>query len=188
MKFLFILIFLVLPLNAYTHGLTSASAKIELRPGNLVELKVQFNFIDLLNHQSKNFSLAVIAALSQEKFGLLYQEVRKLFKKKLIVKKGAKRLEINRRFPSQSQMFHLIKREFIELKFNKKQKNVPYTFSDRRFYQVFYFDFRIASAKDLKELSISFPKELGSVYMTFVQSSNREIHKGEFWSYSDKQK
>lgn len=172
---------MLVSMNAYTHGITSTTATIALRPANLVELQVQFNFIDLLNHKSNNYSLPLIASLSDDKFGLLYQEVIKLFNKELRITKGIEILEINARFPTQIQMFDLIKREFIEKRVMKNAKNIPYTFDERRFYQVVYFDFLINSAEDIQKLSITFPQPLGTVYVTLTQSSNQEVHKGAAW-------
>jgi len=80
-------------------------------------------------------------------------------------------------------MFDLIKREFIESRLIQGAKNIPYTFNERRFYQVFYFDFLISSPRDLQELSIAFPKELGTVYTTFTESTNQELHQGDIWTY-----
>ncbi len=82
--------------------------------------------------------------------------------------------------PAQEKMFSLIKTEFIESKINH---TTPYTYSDRRFYQVLNFDVRLSNIKDMAQLSIIFPKELGDVYVTYTQSNNQEIHPGETWQY-----
>lgn len=169
-----------LSINSYSHGISSATAKISARPAGVVEISVQFNFIDLLNHNSHEYSLAVIAALSDKEFGLLYKEVIKLFKNNLTIKKGTKTLPPNMRIPTQAQMFSLIKSEFINSKIIHKN---PYTFSDRRFYQVMNFDVRLTDKQDLAQLSIDFPKELGDVYVTYTESNNQEIHRGETWRY-----
>ncbi len=179
---LFLIVF-VAPCT-YAHGISTATAKIEMRPGNLIELKIQFNLIDLLNHNEKKYSLPLIASLSEEKFGLFYKEIVKLFKQNLIIKIADQPINSNARLPTQAQMFALLKREFIETKFSKNQQNIPYTFSDRRFYQVFYFDFRLKNPQDLEKLFIQFPQQLGTIYTTFTQSSNQEIHQGDSWKYS----
>ena len=113
---------------------------------------------------------------------LLYRAVIKLFDRDLIIQKGAKTLGINTQFPTQQQVFSLLKREFIESQFINDPKNRPYTFSDRRFYQVFYFDFLINSPQHIEDLSLSFPKELGGVYVTLTRSSNQEVTPGETWT------
>ena len=171
---------MTLSINSYSHGIKTATAKISARPAGVVEISVQFNFIDLLNHNSHDYSLPVIAALSEKEFGLLYKEVIKLFKHKLIIKNGSKTLPSNMRLPTQAQMFSLIKTEFIESKITHQK---PYTFSDRRFYQVMNFDVRLTNTQDLALLSVVFPKELGDVYVTYTQSNNQEIHRGEVWRY-----
>ncbi len=171
---------LALPMNSYSHGISTATAKISARPAGVVELRVQFDFIDLLNHNSHDYSLPVIASLSQKEFGLLYKEVIKLFKNKLKIKNGAATLQPNMRLPTQEQMFSLIKTEFIESKISHTK---PYTYSDRRFYQVLNFDVRLSNIKDMAQLSIIFPKELGEVYVTYTQSNNQEVHRGEAWNY-----
>ena len=79
-------------------------------------------------------------------------------------------------------MFDLLKRELIETKVVQGSKDNLYTFSDRRFYQVFYYDFRVSSADDLKQMSVKFPKELGAVYTTYTESINQEVHPGHTWS------
>ena len=179
---LFIFSVVVAP-STYAHGISTATAKIEMRPGNLIELKIQFNLIDLLNHNEKKYSLPLIASLSDEKFGLFYKEIVKLFKQNLIIKIADKPINSNARLPTQAQMFALLKREFIETKFSKNPQNIPYTFSDRRFYQIFYFDFKVENQQVLEKLLIQFPQQLGTIYTTFTQSSNQEIHQGDAWKY-----
>ena len=178
---------MVLCANTYSHGLTSTTAKIALRPGNLIELRVQFDFMGILNHRSHDYSLPVIASLPEDKFGLLYNEVIKLFKTKLTVKLGNDSLTdtitTNMRFPSQQQVMNVLKRQFIQSQFLQDKNNTPYTFSDRRFYQVFSFDFRLNALEDLKDLSITFPKPLGEVYVTYSESSNQAIHSGSDWRF-----
>lgn len=183
MKFLhpFLIALIFLSFNAYGHGITATSAEIQVRPSNLIELKLQFNWIDLLNYQSNQYTLPVVASLPKEKFTLLYNEVKKLFQKELVIKKGSTRLEMNMRFPSQEQVLKLLKREFVESQLQQTQTDIPYTFSDRRFYQIFYVDFLIDSHKDINALSISFPKPLGNIYTTLSYSSNQELHQGTVW-------
>ena len=183
MKLLIIAILMLLSTHSQSHGITSASAHIAVRPGHLIELQIQFNFIDLLNHKSNDYSLPIIAALSEQKFGLLYKAVITLFNQKLIIKKAGNTLSLNKRLPTQKQVFALIKRQFVESRFIKDKKNTPYTFSDRRFYQVFYFDFLLNAPTDLDQLSISFPQQLGTVYVTLTESSNQAIHQGDVWTH-----
>ena len=167
--------------NAFGHGLKSATANIEVRPNNLIELKVQFDLNKLLNHNSNQYSTMTLAALSEEKFAFLYNEIIKLFDNHLQVNNAGKSITINKRYPTQQQMFQVIKRQFIKSKFTAKQAAEPYTFSDRRYYQVFYFDFKLSAKEDLAALSISFPSELGNIYITFSESTNYEIHSGKMW-------
>ena len=175
---------MTLSVNSYSHGISSATATISARPAGVVELSVQFDFIDLLNHNSHNYSLPVIAALSEKEFGLLYKEVIKLFSNNLKIKKGPEALPPNMRFPTQEQMYSLIKTEFIESKItHTKPYTYTYTYSDRRFYQILNFDVRLSNPSDIAQLSIIFPKELGDVYVTYTQSSNQEVHRGGSWSY-----
>ena len=169
------------PLMALGHGVTSATAKLEVRPNNLVELKVQFDFIELLNHKAIKYSLPQIASLKPETFAVIYQEVIKLFNNQLTITHGDKFVTTNKRYPSNEQVLKLLKRELIEVNFSSPNKQAPYTFSDRRFYQQFYFDFRLNNAEDLSQLQVAFPKELGNVYVTVSQSTTRELHKGEMW-------
>lgn len=176
----FLISVMTLSVNSYSHGISSATATISARPAGVVELSVQFDFIDLLNHNSHNYSLPVIAALSEKEFGLLYKEVMKLFSNNLKIKKGSEALPPNMRFPTQEQMYSLIKTEFIESKITHTK---PYTYSDRRFYQILNFDVRLSNPSDIAQLSITFPKELGDVYVTYTQSTNQEVHRGGSWNY-----
>lgn len=182
--YLLFVFFVTFPFESYGHGISSATARVSLRPGSLIELQVQFNFIHLLNYKSHDYALPVIASLPEEKFGLLYDQVLKLFKEKLLIKMGPDALKMNMRFPSARQVQEVLKREFIETKFKKRNEKALYTFSDRRFYQVFYFDFRLPSAQAVQDLSIAFPKELGAVYVTYTESANKEVHPGDAWTYS----
>ncbi len=180
-RFLLLFVVSLMAFKTYSHGLVSAASKIELRPNNLVEIQVQFDFIKLLNYRSKDYALPVIASLPKEKFGLLYVEVIKLFDKHLEVKKGKDLIALNKRYPSQERMFDVIKKQFIENKFSLKNKGAPYTFSDRRYYQVFNFDFKISEKEDLNKLRISFPKALGNIDVTYSEPTTKELHKGEAW-------
>ena len=181
-RFTWLFIISLMAFKAYGHGLVSASSKIKLRPHNLVEIQVQFDFIKLLNHSSKNYALPVVASLPKEKFGLLYSEVIKLFDKQLQVKKDKGLIGLNKRYPSQERVFELVKKQFIEQKFSSKNKGTPYTFSDRRYYQVFNFDFKISKKEDLNKLKITFPKPLGNIDVTYSEPTTKELHKGEAWT------
>ncbi|MCO1336490.1 hypothetical protein MO867_19340 [Microbulbifer sp. OS29] len=174
------LMFTLTSFGAQSHGLISTTAKVEVRPNNLVELQVQFDFIALLNHRSKDYQLPVVATLSPEKYGLLYQAVTKLFDQHLEVSVGGAPVKLNRRYPSRDQMFEVTKRQFIESSFSGVD-STPYTFSDRRFYQRFFFDFKVSSREDINKLVVSFPKELGGIYVSFVQPVSKEVHSGEPW-------
>ncbi len=170
------------PVVVFGHGVTSTTAKLEVRPNNLVELRVQFDLIELLNHNATKYSLPQVASLKPETFGLLYQEIIKLFNTQLKIKNANALVATNKRYPSKEQVFNLLKRELINVNFSSPQKETPYTFSDRRYYQQFYFDFRINTEKDLDHLQVEFPKELGNVYVTISRSVTRELHKGEVWN------
>lgn len=165
----------------FSHGIKAPTAKVELRSQNIINIQVQFNLIDLLNYKSKNYSLMAVAALPKAKFEKLYQEVIKLFNRSFTVKRAEKIIELNKRYPSSEQVYQLIQREFIEKKVTASDKHIPYTFSERRFYQLFNFDIRLKTIGDIKNVNISFPKELGDVYVTYSNSKTMELHTGETW-------
>ena len=151
-----------------------------------MELKIQFDLIELLNHHGTKYTLAQVAALKPETFSVLYQEVIKLFNARLKLTIGDRLVKTNQRYPSAEQVLNLLKRELIYVNFSSPQKETPYTFSDRRYYQQFYFDFRANIEKDLSQLQVEFPKELGNVYVTISTSVTRELHKGETWKPSER--
>lgn len=187
MKYLAMTLLFILSVSvhspSYSHGLTSASAEVEVRPNNLIELRVQFDFVELLNHEAEKYSLPLLVSLPEQTFAIFYTEVISLFDRALIINNGADAVDLNRRYPSQQQMFALLKREFAQSQFASKQ-SIPYTFDERRFYQQFFFDFRVQSAEDIENLAISFPKELGNIYVTLSKSTNTEVHQGDTWSAS----
>ena len=167
-------------LSVEGHGLASASAKIEVRPSRLVELTVQFDFIELLNHGSKVYPLPVVASLPEEKFALLYKEVIKLFDKELKVMLGTKAVVLNKRYPTEQQMFSLLKGQMVDSQFSN-QVSAPYTYSDRRFFQVLSFDFKLITAQQLSDMKVTFPKQLGDIYVTYSKSKSSSLHPGEPW-------
>ena len=181
-----VIVLCLLPLTVFAHGITSTTAKLEVRPNNLVELNIQFDLIELLNHHGTKYTLAQVAALKPQTFSVLYQEITKLFDTQLKLKVRNNLLKTNKRYPSAQQVLNLLKRELIDVNFSSPQKQIPYTFSDRRYYQQFYFDFRANIEKDLSQLQIEFPKELGNVYVTVSTSATRELHKGEIWNPSER--
>jgi len=167
-------------LSVEGHGLASASAKIEVRPSRLVELTVQFDFVELLNHGPKAYPLAVVAALPDEKFALLYKEVIKLFDSELKVAVGTKAVVLNKRYPTAQQMFSLLKGQLVNSQFSNQTSKL-YTYSDRRFFQVLAFDFKLATAQELNQLTVTFPKELGDIYITYSKPKSSSLHPGEPW-------
>ena len=167
-------------LSVEGHGLASASAKIEVRPNRLVELRVQFDFIELLNHDSKVYPLAVVAALPDEKFALLYKEVIKLFDNELKVMLGTKAVVLNKRYPTAQQMFSLLKGQLVDSQFSNPASKL-YTYSDRRFFQVLAFDFKLLTAQESSQLKVTFPKELGDIYITYSKPKSSSLHPGESW-------
>ena len=157
-----LLVMAVVAVSSEGHGLTSTSAKIEVRPSRLVEISVQFDFIELLNQGSRRYPLAIVAALPEDKFGLLYKEVVKLFDRELKVLLSNEQVVLNRRYPSQQQVFSLLKNQFVDSQFSTKSR-MPYTYSDRRFFQVMSFDFKLVTTKKLENLAVIFPQQLGDV-------------------------
>lgn len=168
--------------EATAHGLTSASATIELRPNRLVELKVQFDLIDLLNHKEKKYSLSSLASLNDEQFAQLYSQIVKLFDVRLNVKNKQGLMTLHRRYPSKEDVFMLIKRQFISETLDIEAQAIPYTFSDRRYYQIVYFDFKLNDSSRIDDVLVEFPDELGDIYVTYAEPTTREVHKGEIWS------
>jgi hypothetical protein len=175
-----LLLMITAVLSAEGHGLTSASAKIEVRPSRLVELSVQFDFIELLNHGSKVYPLAVVASLPEEKFALLYREVIKLFDNEVKVMLGNKAVVLNKRYPTAQQMFSLLKGQLVDSQFSNQTSKL-YTYSDRRFFQVLSFDFKLITAQQLNDMQVTFPKELGDIYVTYSKSKSSSLHPGEPW-------
>jgi hypothetical protein len=167
-------------LSVEGHGLASASAKIEVRPSRLVELTVQFDFIELLNHGSKVYPLPVVASLPEEKFALLYKEVIKLFDNELKVMLDTKAVVLNKRYPTEQQMFSLLKGQMVDSQFSS-QVSAPYTYSDRRFFQVLSFDFKLITSQQLSDMKVTFPKQLGDIYVTYSRSKSSSLHPGEPW-------
>lgn len=186
-KLLKCVVLALLSVNSFGHGLVSTTAEVSLRPHNLIEVQVQFDFSALLNHNSNAYSLSLLASLNDEKFGLLYGEVIKLFDRRLIVKNKGIPIDLHRRYPTQEQVFGLLKQQFIESTMGPSQFSLPYTYSDRRFYQLAFFDLKLNSSEDLKNLEITFPPELGDVYVTFNEPKTVEVHKGKAWSYGQNQ-
>jgi|TARA_B110000967_G_C18614319_1_gene425571 hypothetical protein len=167
-------------LSVEGHGLASASAKIEVRPSRLVELTVQFDFIELLNHGSKVYPLPIVASLPEEKFALLYKEVIKLFDNELKVMLDTKAVVLNKRYPTEQQMFSLLKGQMVDSQFSS-QVSAPYTYSDRRFFQVLSFDFKLITSQQLSDMKVTFPKQLGDIYVTYSRSKSSSLHPGEPW-------
>tara|TARA_B110000503_G_C7019340_1_gene359062 strand:+ start:122 stop:700 length:579 start_codon:yes stop_codon:yes gene_type:complete len=180
MKRYLLLLMAAVAVSAEGHGVTSTSAKIEVRPSRLVEISVQFDFIELLNQGSKKYPLAIVTALPEDKFGLLYNEVVKLFDRELKVLLDNEKTVLNKRYPSQQQMFNLLKSQLFDSRFSTRSL-IPYTYSDRRYFQVVSFDFKLVTTQQLDKLAVIFPPQLGDVYVTFSKSSSRSAHPGELW-------
>ena len=162
------------------HGVKNTSASIEIRPNGLVELQIQFHFVDVLNHIGKDTDLVSIAAIKPKQFQVLYQTVQQLFDKGLVVTYGKKELALNERYPSTEQALELTKREFLE-KTYLSDKSIPYTYSDRRFYQVFSFDFKLPKNSEIKDIKVSLSKELGEVNLTLSQSLTCHLNEVTNW-------
>jgi hypothetical protein len=180
MKRYLLLLMAAVAVSAEGHGVTSTSAKIEVRPSRLVEISVQFDFIELLNQGSKKYPLAIVTALPEDKFGLLYNEVVKLFDRELKVLLDNEKTALNKRYPSQQQVFNLLKSQLFDSRFSTRSL-IPYTYSDRRYFQVVSFDLKLVTTQQLDKLAVIFPQQLGDVYVTFSKSSSRSAHRGELW-------
>jgi|TARA_B110000238_G_scaffold182901_1_gene209037 hypothetical protein len=180
MMSIILLLISTLSLPAQSHGLTSASAKIEVRPSRLVEISVQFDFIELLNHSSKQYPLPIVAALPEDKFNLLYLEVLKLFTMKMKISIGDKLIDVNKRFPTVQQVKSVLQSQFMNSQFSA-QSNLPYTFSDRRFFQIVSFDFKLKSLEKIDDLKVLFPDELGDIYVTYSTTNSGHVNSGKVW-------
>lgn len=164
------------------HGIISSTANITERGNGLVELKIQFDLVTFLQNSQSPKTLQQLSTLEPEHFSNIYKDVIHEFKKGLNVTQGKKAIALNQRFPSSEDVHALLKREFIESKLSKQaKKSIPYTFNERRFYQVFFMDFKIKKGSDLQSLSIQFPKALRNMYVTYSKSHTSELHTGETW-------
>lgn len=183
MKQLIVSCCLVFLVPAYTsaHGVSNTTATINLRPHGMVELNVQFHFIDLMHHMHKGINLASVAAMTPEKFKPLYQSVVELFDRQLILTQNKNRLVLHARYPDIGQVLGLLKREFLE-KSHGIDKNAPYTFGDRRFYQVFTFDVTLPNKNNIKSVKVSLPKTLGEVNLTINQSLTCHLNQVTAWT------
>lgn len=183
--FLFIVVLSITGLfsaHSFGHGVISSSATVTTRANNLVEIKIQFNLQTLLNNTEKKYSLTQLAALSDKEFGKLYYDIISIFDSGLKVTVDNSVVKLNKRYPAEKQVQGLIKREFIESRMSDAAKNnIPYTYDERRHYQVFYFGFKVKSSKELDTLKIDFPTALGDLYVTYSASRTSVLHEKESW-------
>ena len=177
----------------YAHGIKSSSATIEVLPNRLVNIKVQFHIVDFLHNtpESRALPLQVLASMPKKMFALLYQSVLAIFDAELQVtlrsqaSLNPKPVSLNLRLPTSEQAHRLLKRELVENN-HSGQGSPPYTFDDRRFYQVFNYDFRLSTEQNIGDLNIIFPRELGEVYVSFITPQMRHVEPGKIWSFVDR--
>lgn len=184
------LIMVALSINSsgvYAHGVKSSSATVEILPNRLVNLKVQFHLLDFLHHSPESgvLTLPAVASMPEHMFVSLYQSVLADFDDNLQVSLGEEPAVLNLRLPSPRQAHGLLKREFVESKY-AGQGSPPYTFDDRRFYQIFNYDFRLTPEQNIDDLHIRFPSKLGKIYVSFVSPQTRDVTPGEIWSFEER--
>jgi hypothetical protein len=179
--------------SSYAHGVKSSSAAIEALPNRLVNIKVQFNLVDFFSNspQANALPLQVLAAMPEKMFALLYQSILDTFDTELQVTlqsqtspKG-RNAPLNPRLPSAAQAQQLLQSELAHLS-RSKEAEFYYTLDDRRFYQVFNYDFRLTTEESIEGLTIAFPHKLGEVYISFNTPQMRHLEPGETWSYADR--
>ena len=175
--------------TAYGHGLRESTAEIKVLENRLVTIKVQFNLIDYLNSEARSKSpidLEMISVMPEGMFESVYASVTESFLSGMQVfckrlDGSAQRIHINARFPSAQQAKGLIKRERVEKQYSGNGKP-PYTYSDRRFFQVFNFDFRLAKGDSIDCLRMRFPSQLADVFTSFSEQQTRHVAPMSEWS------
>ena len=185
------------------HGLKDPTANIEVFPNGLVNIKVQFYLLDFLKRQgaaNETVDLAALAVMPPPVFQMVYDTVRQAFVEQLTVTCHAAKLDrktagelqaepqfdaqqliLNRRFPSGEQAHRLIQREVVEAQYANSGKP-PYTYDDRRFFQVFNADFKLTAKQSAECLRIRLPSELGTVYVSYSSIQARHVDADEEWS------
>lgn len=193
---------------SYAHGLISSAATITSRANHLMEIKLQFNLLtvidnledihnindkinastDTMAHRAhstakhQRYTLSQLVALSDKQFSVLYKELITHLDKSLQVSIAGRNITLNKRYPSQQQVSSLIKREFIEsLMSEKAKRSTPYTYNERRHYQVFYVGFKVNNEAERNALKVTFPDALGDLNVTYSESTTSLLHKGQVW-------
>lgn len=166
---------------AYGHGLKPATANIQLHPNNIVTVSVDFDLVELLNHKQHQYSLPLLSSLSQDDFSKLYLSVTKLFNEKLTLLVSEKEQQLNRHYPSAHDVQKVIKAQFIEQQMAANNASVLYTQSERRYYQRFSFDMKLAPTFVIEDVEISFPQPLGNIYVTYSEPISRQHAVRDSW-------
>ena len=190
MPFLLIIVALMtFSAGVNAHGIKSSSATVEVLPNRLVNIKVQFHMVDVLHAApgTSALTLPVVAAMPEQMFASLYEAMLAEFdvglQASLLAQPGLSRQSVvlNKRLPSAQQVQGVLKRELVESKYAGQGKP-PYTFNDRRFYQIFNYDFRLAPGQSIDDLKIVFPAQLGEIFVSFTAPQTRNVAPGETWS------
>ena len=165
----------------HAHGLSMSTAQVTLRQNNHISIRIQTSLKELLAQlqwQGKPTSIMALATLSEKSVQPLSGALKALFSN-MPVKIGAQSMASSQaRLPSDkkllAQLQTLVARAILK---NKQHSHVDA--HDRDNYLLVLIDGFIPTGQDSRELNIAFPKELGTIMVSYSKPSVQTLKVGK---------
>ena len=172
------------------HGLNATTANVVVRNRSHVMLYLQYDPLRLLSKITKrNNLLAVLSGLPEEALEKEYQHIKNLLQKKLVIRYNQQTIvSPNFRFPELQKFSYLIREQFMDaVTANQKVEVVDHAHKNRSDFQILEVDGFLPknSAGKILEasLDIHFPRELGTVIVTYSEPLSQTVKPGKNGSH-----
>lgn len=164
------------------HGLNMSTAQVTLRQNNHISIRVHTSLKDLvaqLNWQGKPQSFTELATISQAKLKPMSVALHALFTKKMPVKIGDKEMDSKKaRLPSPQQLQSKLQKALAQQVMQKHQDKHHNDHQSNNDLVIEIDGFIAKNAKGSK-IDIGFPKELGSIMVSYNKPQVQTLKAGK---------
>jgi len=161
----------------HAHGLSMSTAQVTLRQNNHISIRIQTSLKELLAQlqwQGKPTSIMALAALNEKSVQSLSHALKNLFMN-MPVKVGSQTMASSQaRLPSDKKLLAQLQALVAQVILKNKQHG-----HDRDNYFNVEIDGFIPSGQHSRELNIAFPKELGTIMVSYSKPTVQTLKAGK---------
>ncbi len=165
----------------YAHGLSMSTAQVTLRQNNHISIRIQTSLKALLSQlqwQGKPASVMALAAVNEKSIQPLSAALQDLFANMPVTIGAQSMASSQARLPSEKTLLTQVQTLVAQAILNKQQHKHVDAHGRENYLQV-EIDGFIPNGERSEELNIAFPKELGTIMVSYSKPSVQTLKAGK---------